>query len=69
MAQLRHRSRFAQKSIGYVSVAGKLAFDDFDGYRPFETEVRGKIDSAHAAGPDFAFDPEPSGDKLGDIHF
>ena len=68
MAQLRHRSRFAQKSIGDVGIAGKLASDDLDRDRTFEIEVRGKVDSAHAAGPDFAFYSESASDKLGDIH-
>jgi hypothetical protein len=30
--------------------------------------MRGQINGAHATGPDLAFDPEPAGDKLGDIH-
>jgi hypothetical protein len=68
MAELRHRSRFAQKSFGHVGVAGEFTLDDFDCYRSVETQVSGEVDSAHAAGPDFALDPEPAGDKLGDIH-
>ena len=68
VAQLRHRARFAQEAIGDVGVTGKLTFDDLDCYRTFETQMRGEIDSAHATGPDFAFDPKSTGDKLGDIH-
>ena len=68
MAQLGHRARFTQKSLGDVGIAGKLALDDLDCYWTFETQVSGEIDSTHAAGPDFAFDPEPARDVLGDIH-
>src|SRR6201991_4190629 len=68
MTQLRHRSRFTQKSFRDVGIAGEFALDDLHCYRTFETEMSGEIDSAHAAGPDFAFDPEPARDKLGDIH-
>src|SRR5689334_3905370 len=68
MTQLRHRARFAQEPVSDVGIAGKLAFDDLDCYRPFETKVRGKINRAHAAGADFTLDSEPAGDKLGDIH-
>ena len=38
----------------------------FDSY---EAEMRGKVDSSHAAGPDLMFDSESASDKLGDIHF
>jgi hypothetical protein len=68
MAELRHRACFTQKSFRDVGIAGELALDDFHGYRTFETQVSGEIDSAHAAGPNFTFDPKPAGDKLGDIH-
>jgi hypothetical protein len=68
MMQLRHRARFAQKSIGNVGVAGELALDDFYGYWSFQTEVCGEIDRTHPTGSDLSFDPEPAGDKLGDIH-
>src|SRR5688572_1716945 len=68
MVQLRHRARFAQKTICNVGVAGKFALDDLDCYGPIESEVGGEVNSSHAAGPDFAFNPESSSDKLGDIH-
>ena len=68
MAQLRHRARFAQETIGDVGITGKFAPDDLDGDRTFETEVRGKVNRSHAAGPDFAFYSESASDKLGDIH-
>jgi hypothetical protein len=68
MMELGHGPRFAQKSIGNVSIAGELAFDDLYCYRSFQTQVCGEIDSAHATGSDLTFDPEPAGDKLGDIH-
>ena len=68
VTQFRHRARFAQEAIGNVGVTGKLAFDDLDRDGTFETEMRGEIDSAHATGPDLTFNPEPAGDKLGDIH-
>jgi hypothetical protein len=68
MMQLRHRPRFAQKSIGNVGVAGELALDDLYSYRSFQTEVCGEIDRTHPTGSDLSFDPEPAGDKLGDIH-
>src|SRR5688572_31300865 len=68
MMELCHGPRFAQKSIGNVGIAGELASDDLYCYRSFQTQVRGEIDSAHATGSDLAFDPEPAGNKLGDIH-
>ena len=34
----------------------------------FESEVGGKVNSSHAAGPDFAFNPESASDELGAIH-
>ena len=66
--KLCHRSCFAQKTIGDVGIAGTLALDDFDCDGPFEIEMRGKVDSSHAAGPDFTFYPESASDKSGDIH-
>jgi hypothetical protein len=68
MAEFCHRSRFTQETIGNVCIAGALALDDFDCDGPFEIEVRGKVDSSHAAGSDFTFYPESASDKLGDIH-
>jgi hypothetical protein len=68
MAQLGHRSRFAQKTIGNVCIAGEFAANDLNGDRTFETEVRGKVNGTHAAGPDFTFYSESASDKLGDIH-
>jgi hypothetical protein len=68
MAQLGHRPRFAQKTIGDVCITGELAANDLDGNRTFETEVRGKVNGAHAAGPDFTLYSESASDKLGDIH-
>jgi hypothetical protein len=68
MAQLGHRARFAQKPVCDVSIANELTSDDLDRYWSIETKVGGKVNSTHAAGPDFAFDPEPASDKLGDIH-
>jgi hypothetical protein len=68
MAQLGHRSRFAKKTIGDVGIGRALTLDDLYCDRTFETEVRGKIDRAHTAGPEFAFYSEPASDKLGDIH-
>src|SRR6185369_993339 len=68
MVQLGHRSRFAQKTIGDVCITGKLAANDLYSNRTFEAEVRGEINRAHAAGPDFTFYSEPASDKLGDIH-
>jgi hypothetical protein len=68
MAQLGHRSRFTQKSIGNVGVAGEFTSDYFDRDRTLKIEMGGKVDSAHAPGSDFAFYSESAGDKLGDIH-
>jgi hypothetical protein len=68
VAQLRHRSRFAQKTIGDVRITGELASNDLYGNRAFETEVRSKVNRAHATGPDFTLYSESAGDKLGDIH-
>src|SRR6185295_3545403 len=68
MMQLRHRPRFAQETIGNVGVAGEFAFDDLDCYGAFESEVGGKVNGAHAAGPNFTFNPESASDELGDIH-
>jgi hypothetical protein len=68
MVQLGHRSRFAQKTIGYVCITGELAANDLDGDGTFETEVRGQVNRAHAAGSDFTFYSESASDKLGDIH-
>jgi len=68
MAQLRHRSRFAEEAIGDVGVRRKLGPDDLDCDRAFQIEVRGKVNSAHAAGPDLPLYSEPASDKLGDIH-
>src|SRR5689334_4338098 len=56
MTQLGHRPCFAQKSICDVGIADELALDDLDRYWPFETQMRGKVDSTHATGPDFALD-------------
>jgi hypothetical protein len=69
MAQLRHGARFEEKPVGDVRVARKLSPDDFYGYRSFQTKVCGKVDSAHAARAELAFNSEPAGDNLGDIHF
>jgi hypothetical protein len=69
MAQLGHRPRFAQKTIGDVCITGELASNDLDSDRTFETEMGGKVNGTHAAGPDFTFYSEPASDKLGDIHF
>src|SRR6185503_4421701 len=68
MAQLRHRARFAQETIGHVGVSREFRSDDLDCDRAFEVQVGGKVNSAHAAGPDFAFYSESASDKLGDIH-
>src|SRR6202008_514032 len=68
MAQLGHRSRFAQESIGYVSVAGEFTSDDLDRNRAFEIEMRGKVNRTHATGSNLALYSESAGDKLGDIH-
>src|SRR5215213_3769895 len=68
MTQLGHRSRFAEKTIVDVGIGRALALDDLYCDGAFELEVRGKIDCAHPAGPDFAFYSEPASDKLGDIH-
>jgi hypothetical protein len=68
MMKLCHRPRFAQKTISNVGVARELAFDDLYCDRSFKSEMGGEVDSSHAAGPDFSFDPEPSSDELGDIH-
>jgi hypothetical protein len=68
MSQLRHRSRFAQKTIGNVRITSELASNDLYGNRTLETEVRRKVNGTHAAGPDFTFYPESASDKLGDIH-
>ena len=69
MAQLGHRARFAQKSLGDIGITGEFASDDLDGNRTFEIEMRGKVNRSHAAGPDFALYSESASDKLGDIHF
>src|SRR5215213_2869873 len=68
MAQLRHRSRFAQKAIGDVSVSREFRSDDLDCDGAFEIQMGGKVNSAHAAGPNLAFYSESASDKLGDIH-
>jgi hypothetical protein len=68
MAQLGHRSRFAEKTFRNVGIGGELTSDDFDGDWSLESEVSGKVDSSHAARPDFAFYSESTSDKLGDIH-
>jgi hypothetical protein len=68
MAQLRHRARFEQKSVCDVSVAQKLTPDDLHCYRSFQTKMCGEVDSAHATRADLAFNSEPAGDNLGDIH-
>src|SRR5215213_678841 len=68
MAQLGHRSGFAEKTIGDVGITGALTLDDLYCDGTFEIEVRGKVNRAHAAGPEFAFYSEPASDELGDIH-
>jgi hypothetical protein len=68
MMQLRHRPRFAQKTIRNVSVARELSLDDLYCDRPVQSEVGGEVNSSHAAGPDFSFYPESASDELGDIH-
>src|SRR5689334_4932725 len=68
MAQLGHRSRFAQKSIGNVGVAGEFTPDDLDRDRTLEIEMRGKVNSSHATCSNLALYSESAGDKLGDIH-
>ena len=45
MAQLGHRSRFAQESIGDVGIAGEFTPDDLDRDRTLQIEMRGKVDS------------------------
>src|SRR6185295_1249423 len=67
MAQLGHRSRFAQESIGDVGVAGEFTSDDLDRDRTLEIEMRGKVNRTHATRSDFALYSESAGDKLGDI--
>jgi hypothetical protein len=66
--QLRHGACFAQETIRDVSIVCKFAPDDLDCYGPIESEVSGKVNRTHAAGPDFSFNPESSSDELGDIH-
>jgi hypothetical protein len=68
MAQSSHRSRLAQETVSYITVACEFASDDLDGNGSIQSEMCGEIDSAHATGPDLAFDPESTGNKLGDIH-
>src|SRR5687768_9217602 len=68
MMQLRHRARFAQKTIRDVSIAREFTLDDLDCYWTFESQVGGEVNSSHAAPPDLALDPESAGDELGDIH-
>src|SRR5688500_13761083 len=68
MMQLRHCACFAQKTICDVSVACEFALDDLDCYGTFQSEVGGEVNSSHAAGPDFSFNPESASDELRDIH-
>src|SRR6266536_2815036 len=68
MPQPGHGPRLTQETLGYVLVSCKLAFDDLYRDRSFQSELSGTIDSTHASGSDFAFNAEPAGDKLGDIH-
>jgi hypothetical protein len=68
MMELRHRPRFAQKTVRDVRVAGELPLDDLYCDRSFESQVGSEIDRSHAAGPDFSFNPESASDELGDIH-
>jgi hypothetical protein len=68
MAQLCHRSRFAQETIGNVFITRDLTADDLDCDTSFETEMGRKVNSAHAAGSDFAFNLEPASDNLRDNH-
>src|ERR1700741_48201 len=55
MAQLGHRSRFAQESFGNVGVAREFTSDDLDRDRTLQIEMRGKVDCTHATGSDLAF--------------
>src|ERR1051325_7290097 len=55
MAKLGHRSRFAKKTIDDVSIGRAFPLDDLYCDWSFESEVRGKVDHSHAAGPEFAF--------------
>jgi hypothetical protein len=68
MAELGHSARFAHKSVCDVGVPGEFRFDNLHSYRPLQPKVQGAIDSAHATGADFAFDPKPASDKLRDVH-
>src|SRR4030095_4854183 len=56
MAQFRHRSRFSQETFGEIAVSGELPSNDLYGDGSFESEVSGKIDSAHPTASDFTFD-------------
>src|SRR5829696_4645367 len=65
VAKFRHRPRLAKKAVSDVRITRKFAFDDLYCDWPFESEMGGKVNSAHAAGPDFTFYSESASDKLG----
>jgi len=68
MAEFGHRPRFAQEAIRDVGVSRELGPDDLDCDGAFEIQMGREVNSAHAAGPDWAFYSESASDKLGDIH-
>jgi hypothetical protein len=68
MTQLGHRASFAQKAVGYVSIADKFSFDDLDCDWTFKAQMSGAIDRTHAPGADFTLDSKSTGYELRDIH-
>src|SRR5260370_19173553 len=68
VSQFGHSSRFTQETIGAVAITSKFRLDDLYRDGRLESEMNCAIYSSHAAGSDFALDPEPAGDKLRDIH-
>src|SRR6266478_9512612 len=63
-----HGPCLTQEPLGYIRVSRELGFDDLYCDRSFQSELSGAIDSSHASSSDFAFNAEPAGDELGDIH-
>jgi hypothetical protein len=68
VAQSRHGARLSHETIRYVRVKSKLLLYDFDGDRPFESEVSGAVDGSHPAFADLAFDAKSPSNYVWNIH-
>ena len=57
MLEPRREAGLAQEALAEAGAVGELAGDHLQRHRPFEAEVGGAVDDAHAAARDLLFDP------------